>query len=192
MGIAKLAHSRNVHPSRRRNDHGDGDIVVIRYSNSGFVVVECEDTAIAKVFFSNVRVQEAYSGGVRALFNVLALPAFIGALMAVRNSALLMQLVFGLSHVLMYALLSAVEALPDKMHWSRSHSMVTTSGRCQENIFPNALNKCIMITRSVEWIVRTRAASDTDAWKDWLEEALQAVEHEEGVFSNVEPTEEED
>jgi hypothetical protein len=39
--------------------------------------------------------------------------------------------------------------------------------------FTQALWKVIIATRDTEWIVRSQAAPSTDAWRDWLQEALE-------------------
>jgi hypothetical protein len=93
-----------------------------------------------------------------------------------------MQLLFGSFYILILALYLAVICLPEQMKWNLSVYRTEIWGRSRENTFTLALYKCIVVTKSNDWIKRSQAAPTTPAWNGWFNEVL---EHTENVHLSI-------
>jgi hypothetical protein len=162
------------------------DKVVIRYPKGSFVVVECDGDTSDELFFTHFEVQNFYGTYARNLFCFLGYPVFIGAILALRNSKQVFQLIFASLYILILGMYWIVICLPGEIHWNRSVYRTEVLGRCRHPTFTMALYKCMVVTKSNEWVKRSQAAPSTPAWNAWLDEGM---EHTENVrFSNLEPS----
>ncbi|OCL09254.1 hypothetical protein AOQ84DRAFT_354101 [Glonium stellatum] len=163
--------------------------VVIRYPKGSFLIVKCTEDVARELFFAPENIN--YLVPHPAVYRIISLISTIllmFGIIALGNAGNNLQLAFAAAYILLNAGYWTVAALPTKLHWDTSCFQVKMQRlegseknkyfADQNSTFTRALWKVIVVTKSIDWIARSTAAPDTDAWRRWLRDAKAAAEKE--------------
>lgn len=157
--------------------------VVIRYPKGNFLIVRCEENVARELYFAPETVkyllQHAPAYRILSLVGTMML---MGGVICLANAKIELQIAWAGAYMFLGAGYWTVAALPSKMHWDTScytvdleclsDSTLTEKGMPSLNkTFTQALWKAIVVTKSIDWVSRSGAAPNTDAWRQWLRDA---------------------
>jgi hypothetical protein len=157
--------------------------VVIRYPKGSFLIVRCEEDVARELYFAPESINYLVTHApVYRLLSLIGTIMLMGGVICLANAQIQVQIAWAGAYMLLNAAYWIVAALPSKMHWDTScyqvipecltGSVFEKKGfPCESDTYTEALWKAICVTKDTEWVVRSSACPDTDAWKDWLREA---------------------
>lgn len=157
--------------------------VVIRYPKGNFLVVRCEEDVARELYFApeTIRYMLEYGPAYRIL-SLVGTVMLMGGVICLANAQIIPQIAWASSYMLLGSSYWIVAALPSKLHWDHScyevvnerlsDSTMTKKGWPSENeTFTWALWKAIVVVKSTDWVLKSNACPDTEAWRDWLNAA---------------------
>jgi len=164
--------------------------VVIRYPNGNFLIVQCHEDVARELYFApeNINYLITRSWAYRLLSLIGTFLLMLGVI-CLSNASIFLQIGFAVAYMILNAAYWIVAALPSEMHWDMSCFEVidqcfetntarknTDKGGTNDLIeynhtFTQALWKAIVVTKSVKWVKRSKAAPRTLAWDEWLRQA---------------------
>ena len=160
-----------------------GDLV-IRYPRGAFVVVKCTEEVARELFFAPETIEYLVKHPpIYRLISLIGTLMLMWGVIMLGNARLESQVSFAAAYMFMNAAYWIVAALPAKVHWDKSCFKVNqqridgpseTGKRIMSvnKTYTQALWKVILVTKSIDWIRNNEAAPVTDAWNQWLTEAL--------------------
>jgi hypothetical protein len=163
--------------------------VVIRYPKGSFLIVKCAEDVARELFFApeNINYLVPHAAVYRIISLVSTIMLMFGVI-ALGNATNNLQIAFAGSYIFLNSAYWIVAALPAKLHWDTSCFKVKMQRlegseknkhfADHNSTFTRALWKVIAITKSIDWINRSGAAPETDAWNRWLRDAKAAAERE--------------
>lgn len=175
--------------------------VVIRYPKGSFLVVRCEEDVARELYFApeNIRYMLQH-GPVYRILSLVGTMMLMGGVICLANAQIITQIAWAGSYMLLGSSYWIVAALPEKLHWDHScyrvenerlsDSTSDVKGFPSENqTFTRALWKTIVVVKNTDWVLKSNACPDTEAWRDWLNAARAVAkdvrpaerENEEGV-----------
>jgi len=171
--------------------------VVIRYPKGSFLVVQCSEDVARELYFApeNIDYLVSHSWKYRIISLVGTFLLMIGVV-SLGNASTWLQVGFAVSYMILNAAYWVVAALPSKVHWDMScfevrnqcfgretkektHSQQETYQKYfvdHNDTFTQALWKVIVATKDIDWVKRSAAAPQTEAWDAWLHEAKAQAE----------------
>ncbi|EUC29785.1 hypothetical protein COCVIDRAFT_38374 [Bipolaris victoriae FI3] len=159
-----------------------GDLV-IRYLKGSFLVVRCEEDVARELYFAPEGIHYLITHApVYRLLSLIGTMMLMGGVICLANAQIQVQIAWAGSYMLLNASYWIVAALPSKMHWDTSCyeviSECLTGSDMDAKGYPSestsytwALWKAICVTKETDWVLKSSACPDTEAWKDWLREA---------------------
>jgi hypothetical protein len=161
--------------------------VVIRYPKGSFLVVRCEEDVARELYFAPEAIHYLLDFGpayrILSLFGTMML---MGGVICLANAQIELQIAWAGSYMLLGASYWIVAALPGKLHWDYSCYAVENEALSDSNMarkgfpsesdtFTQALWRAIVVTKDTQWVRRSNACPDTEAWRDWLNAARAAA-----------------
>lgn len=157
--------------------------VVIRYPKGSFLIVRCGEDVARELYFAPEAIK--YMLEHAAVYRILSLVGtmmLMGGVICLANAKIELQIAWAASYMLLGSSYWIVAALPSKLHWDTSCYMVEqeclSDSAMNEKGYPShnetftqALWKVIVVTKSIDWILRSGAAPKTRAWEQWLRDA---------------------
>lgn len=173
LGLQQRKHKKGKVP------RGD---VVIRYPKGSFLIVRCEEDVARELYFAPETIKYLLQHGpAYRLLSLVGTMMLMGGVICLANAQIQLQIAWAGSYMLLGSAYWIVAALPGKLHWDTSCYTVTNerlSDSGDEKGFPSrnetftqALWRAIVVARNTDWVLKTNACPDTQAWKDWLREA---------------------
>lgn len=173
--------------SKGTEDLPPGD-VVIRYAKGSFLIVQCDEDVARELYFApediNYLIADSWAYRFIALAGTLTLMfgvIFLG------NAQTYLQLGIAGAYINMNVFYWLVAALPNKIHWDTSCFEIQEQciaseaqgppdkvGKKYVDINPTftmALWKAIVVTKEIDWAVRSDAVPSHPAWEAWLAKA---------------------
>lgn len=168
--------------------------VVIRYPKGNFLVVQCTEDVARELYFApeNMYYLVSHSWKYRMISLVGTFLLMIGVV-CLGNASTWLQVGFAVAYMILNAAYWIVAALPSKVHWdmncfdvrdqkfscdSTEKEKISSSTRGREKhfvdhneTFTQALWKVIVATKDIDWVKKSAAAPQTEAWDVWLQEA---------------------
>jgi hypothetical protein len=171
-------------PKRKSKDGKvpPGD-VVIRYPKGSFLVVRCEEDVARELYFAPEAIEYMLSHGpAYRILSLIGTMMLMGGVICLANSQIQLQIAWAGAYMLLGTSYWIVAALPAKLHWDTgayaveneclSDSSMTEKGYPSHNqTFTQALWKTIVLAKGIEWVHKSNACPDTDAWRQWLRDA---------------------
>lgn len=161
--------------------------VVIRYPKGCFLVVRCEEDVARELYFAPEAIKYLLEHGpAYRLLSLVGTMMLMGGVICLANAKIELQIAWAGSYMLLGAAYWIVAALPAKLHWDYSSyhvqnecfsdSDMDSKGFPSANkTFTQALWKAIVVAKKTDWVLRSNAAPDTRAWREWLREAREAA-----------------
>lgn len=171
--------------------------VVIRYPKGSFLVVQCSEDVARELYFApeNIDYLVSHSWKYRLISLVGTFLLMIGVV-SLGNASTYLQIGFAGAYMILNAGYWIVAALPAKVHWDMSCYEVRDQRfeletkekeYLQLDSFPKhfveyndtftwALWKVIIATKDIDWVKKSAAAPQTEAWDAWLHEAKAQAE----------------
>ena len=157
--------------------------VVIRYPKGSFLIVRCEEDVARELYFAPETIEyllvhpPAYR-----LLSLVGTMMLMGGVICLANAQIELQIAWAVSYMVLGSSYWIVAALPNKMHWDYSCYTVTEECLSDSNMekkgypsenttFTQALWKAILVTKNTDWVLKSNACPDTDAWRTWLQAA---------------------
>ncbi|KAH7113859.1 hypothetical protein B0J11DRAFT_141694 [Dendryphion nanum] len=174
---------------KRKNKTGTvprGD-VVIRYPKGSFLVVRCEEDVARELYFAPEIIKYLLQHGpAYRILSLVGTMMLMGGVICLANAQIEQQIAWAASYMLLGSLYWIVAALPSKLHWDYScyevvneclsDSDITKKGYPSESqTFTQALWRAIVVTKKTEWVLKSNACPDTDAWQEWLRAAREVA-----------------
>lgn len=167
-----------------RNKNVPRGDVVIRYPKGSFLVVRCEEEVARELYFAPETVTYKISGAPYRLLNLVATVMLMGGVICLANAQIQCQIAWAAAYMLLGTSYWIVAALPARLHWDTSAYEVTDECLSDSAMdepkrgFPSynptytrALWKTIVLAKGVDWVYKNHACPDTNAWKQWLQQA---------------------
>ncbi|KAF2087862.1 hypothetical protein K490DRAFT_65141 [Saccharata proteae CBS 121410] len=187
--IIGLGNKWTLRLPKRRTTNGSvprGD-VVIRYPKGSFLIVQCDEDVAREIFFAPENIEYLISH--QPVYRILSLVGsmlLMAGVITLANAQVKSQTCFAAAYMILNATYWIVAAFPAKVHWNTEAFIVekrrfSTSDEDDKNhtdhnsSFTKALWKVIVATKSTGWVRRGDAAPDTEVWKAWLCDALEAA-----------------
>ncbi|KAF2190181.1 hypothetical protein K469DRAFT_624728 [Zopfia rhizophila CBS 207.26] len=161
--------------------------VVIRYPKGSFLVVRCEEDVARELYFApeTIKYQLNHAPAYRIL-SLVGTMMLMGGVICLANAKIELQIAWAASYMLLGSSYWIVAALPSKLHWDSScytvdqeclsDSSMHVKGFPSENeTFTQALWKVIVVTKNIEWVIKSGASPDTPAWRRWLNAAREVA-----------------
>jgi hypothetical protein len=171
-------------PQRRVKDgkvpRGD---VVIRYPKGVFLVVRCDEDVARELYFAPEMMQYLMTHGpAYRILSLVGTMMLMGGVICLANAQIELQIAYAASFMLLGTSYWIVAALPEKLHWDTSAFVVeneclsdsdmSTKGFPSYNdTFTKALWRTIVLSKSIDWVHKSNACPDTEAWRQWLRDA---------------------
>lgn len=186
--IVGLASCWQPHLSKRaktsRVPPGD---VVIRSRNGAFLIIHCSEE-IARELYIGAEECSYWVGDrpFQVLMGVGTLLLMI-AVALLSNCTWVMQLVLGMSYIILNALYWGAALLPPRWHWSLDRYDMMFKPQIKSESYTEALWQAIKVSSRDEtghkregrykttWVEISTAAPKTPAWNNWLREAEESV-----------------
>jgi hypothetical protein len=170
--------------------------VVIRYLKGSFLIVQCDEDVARELYFApeNIEYLVKQPWQYRIISLVATMMLMFGVIF-LGNATTLLQTYIAGAYIILNALYWVVAALPNRAHWDTSCYVVTdeyiekSDEMIEKSAIPNtkkyvdfnrtftdALWKAVLVTKNVEWIKRSSAAPDSQAWHEWLYQAQREAE----------------
>lgn len=163
-----------------------GDVVV-RYPKGSFLIVRCGEDVARELYFAPETIKYLLQHA--AIYRILSLVGtmmLMGGVICLANAKIELQIAWAGSYMLLGSSYWIVAALPSKLHWDTScyevvqeclsDSTTNEKGYPSHNeTFTQALWKVIVVTKSIDWILRSGAAPKTRAWEQWLRDAREVA-----------------
>lgn len=168
--------------------------VVIRYPKGSFLVVQCNEDVARELYFApeNMYYLVSHSWKYR-MISLVGTFLLMASVVCLSNASTYLQIGFAAAYMFLNAAYWIVAALPAKVHWDMSCYEVqdqkfdvdpivkekTYSGTRgiekrfidHNETFTQALWKVILATKDIDWVKRSAAAPQTEAWEAWLHDA---------------------
>jgi hypothetical protein len=157
--------------------------VVIHYPKGSFLIVRCEEGVARELYFATETIR--YFLEHESAYRILTLVGtmmLMGGVICLANAQIIPQIAWAGSYMLLGSSYWIVAALPARLHWDHScyevvdeclsDSTMTKKGWPSENeTFTWTLWKVIAVVKSTDWVLKSNACPDTEAWRDWLNAA---------------------
>ncbi|KAF2011322.1 hypothetical protein BU24DRAFT_278583 [Aaosphaeria arxii CBS 175.79] len=159
-----------------------GDVVV-RYPKGNFLVVRCDEQVARELYFAPENITYLLQHGpAYRLLSLVGTVMLMGGVICLANAQIQLQIAWAGSYMLLGSAYWIVAALPGKLHWdyscyevvheALSDSTVGKKGYPSESkTFTKALWHAIAVTKKTDWVLRSNACPNTEAWLEWLQEA---------------------
>ncbi|ORX91392.1 hypothetical protein BCR34DRAFT_609009 [Clohesyomyces aquaticus] len=158
--------------------------VVIRYPKGAFLVVRCEEDVARELYFAPETIKYLLQHGpAYRILSLVGTMMLMGGVICLANAVIELQIAWAGAYMLLGAGYWIVAALPAKLHWDSSCYVVQTEclsdsdpdvkgmPSANDYSFTQALWRVIVVTKNTEWVIRSDAAPDTQAWRNWLTKA---------------------
>ncbi|KAF2279978.1 uncharacterized protein EI97DRAFT_429731 [Westerdykella ornata] len=172
-------------PKRRVKDgkvpRGD---VVIRYPKGSFLIVRCDEDVARELYFAPETIEYLLAHGPSyRLLSLVGTMLLMGGIICLGNSQIETQLAWAGSYMLLNVSYWIVAALPSRLHWDTSayaveNECLSDSEMSPKDGFPShnqtftqGLWKAIVLAKGTDWVLKSGACPDTEAWRGWLREA---------------------
>ncbi|KAF2873606.1 hypothetical protein BDV95DRAFT_605094 [Massariosphaeria phaeospora] len=154
--------------------------VLIRYPKGSFLVVRCKEEVARELYFAPETIEYllGYGPGYRIL-SLVGTMMLMGGVICLANSQIELQIAWAGAYMLLGSSYWIVAALPGKLHWD--YSCYTVTEEClsdsnmdlkgypsQSKTFTQALWRAIVVAKNTDWVVKSNACPDIQAWRDWL------------------------
>ncbi|KAF2646188.1 hypothetical protein P280DRAFT_485919 [Massarina eburnea CBS 473.64] len=175
-------------PSRKFKDGKvPGGDVVIRYPKGSFLVVRCAEDVARELYFAPESINYMLvHGPAYRLISLVGTMMLMGGVICLANAQIQLQIAWAASYMLLGSGYWVVAALPNKLHWD--YSCYTVTNECLSDskmdmkgypsineTFTQSLYKAIVVTKQIEWVLKSNASPETEAWKAWLLKAREVV-----------------
>ena len=171
--------------------------VVIRYPKGSFLVVQCSEDVARELYFAPENIDHLVSHSWKyRLISLVGTVLLMMGVVALGNASTYLQIGFAGAYMILNAAYWVVAALPSKVHWDMSCYEVRDQrfeNDTKEEVyspqegykkhfvdhnetFTQALWKVIVATKDIDWVKRSAAAPQTEAWDMWLHEAKAQAE----------------
>lgn len=161
--------------------------VVIRYPKGSFLIIRCEEDVARELYFAPETIKYLLQHGpVYRILSLIGTVMLMGGVICLANAQIEAQVAWAGSYMLLGSLYWIVAALPSKLHWDYScyevvneclsDSNMKAKGYPSENqTFTQALWRAIVVTKKTEWVLKSNACPDTEAWQEWLRAAREVA-----------------
>lgn len=171
--LCAASHWRPKLPARRapRKTEGlpEGD-VVIRTPKGSFLVVHCPENISRKLYFAPEDCQYSMSSTTaRALGGLGAGIGLISAVILFANSTWPVQVAVTVTYGVLNLAYWFAAVLPAQLMWDFSDFMVISQRGATRTNFTGALAAAIQFSKSAEWVIKSEAAPNSVAWRQWLD-----------------------
>ncbi|KAF2797533.1 hypothetical protein K505DRAFT_269308 [Melanomma pulvis-pyrius CBS 109.77] len=157
--------------------------VVIRYPKGSFLIVRCEEDVARELYFAPETIKYLLQHGpAYRILSLVGTMMLMGGVICLANAQIIPQIAWAGSYMLLGSSYWIVAALPGKLHWD--HSCYTVENEClsdsdmdvkgwpsENDTFTKALWTAIVVVKSTDWVLKSNACPDTEAWRDWLNAA---------------------
>lgn len=157
--------------------------VVIRYPKGSFLIVRCKEEVARELYFAPETIRYLLEHGpAYRILSLVGTMMLMGGVICLANASIHLQIAWAGSYMLLGSSYWIVAALPGKLHWD--YSCYTVTNEClsdsdmsvkgypsHNTTFTQALWRAIVVAKSTEWVIRSNACPDTQAWRDWLNAA---------------------
>lgn len=156
---------------------------MIRYPKGSFLVVRCQEDVARELYFAPENIVYLLEHGpAYRILSLVGTVMLMGGVICLANAQIELQIAWAGSYMLLGSSYWIVAALPSKLHWDTSCYTVTNEclsdsdmkvkGFPSENdTFTQALWRAIVVAKNTDWVIRSNACPDTEAWRDWLNAA---------------------
>jgi hypothetical protein len=157
--------------------------VVIRYPKGSFLVVRCEEDVARELYFAPETIKYLLEHGFAyRILSLIGTMMLMGGVICLANSQIELQIAWAGAYMLLGSSYWIVAALPPKLHWDTGAYTVENECLADSNMnekgypshsetFTQALWKTIVLAKGTDWVHKSNACPDTDAWKQWLRDA---------------------
>ncbi|KAF2659626.1 hypothetical protein K491DRAFT_590657 [Lophiostoma macrostomum CBS 122681] len=165
--------------------------VVIRYPKGSFLVVHCDEFVARELYFAPETIEYMLEHGpAYRILSLVGTMMLMGGVICLANAQIELQIAWAASYMLLGSSYWIVAALPQKVHWDTSPYIVENeclsdsdmdvkgypSRNAEKPTFTQALWKAIVLSKSKDWVRQSNACPDTDAWNEWLGQALEQAQ----------------
>lgn len=165
VDLQKRTHSREV---------PDGDVVVIGRQGA-FLIVRCDEKVARELYFGQEQCKYKFGDSSFRFFAGTGTFLFMAAVVFLASGTWAMQAAIGLSYICLNGAYWLVAALiPGKYQWDlRAYEIRDDMEQKMvvKGNFTAAIWHAIHETKSARWVRTAKLIPDTDAWKQWLDEA---------------------
>ena len=157
--------------------------VVIRYPKGSFLVVRCDEDVARELYFAPAEIDYLLKHApAYRILSLIGTMMLMGGVICLANAQIQVQIAWAGSYMLLGSAYWTVAALPGKLHWDTSCYKVTNECLSDSNMkakgypsenttFTQALWKAIVVAKTTNWVNKSGACPDTQAWQDWLNAA---------------------
>jgi hypothetical protein len=161
--------------------------VVIRYPKGSFLVVHCDENVARELYFAPETIEYMLEHGpAYRILSLVGTMMLMGGVICLANAQIELQIAWAAAYMLLGSSYWIVAALPQKVHWDTSPYVVENeclrdsdmkvkgfpSRNEAKPTFTQALWKAIVLSKSIDWVRHSNACPDTEAWNEWLRQAL--------------------
>jgi hypothetical protein len=157
--------------------------VVIRYPKGSFLVVRCDEDVARELYFAPAEIDYLLKHApIYRLLSLVGTMMLMGGVICLANAQIQVQIAWAGSYMVLGSAYWIVAALPGKLHWDTSCYQVTNECLSDSNMdlkgypsanktFTQALWKAIVVAKNTDWVRKSDACPDTQAWQEWLNAA---------------------
>ncbi|KAF2705921.1 hypothetical protein K504DRAFT_460003 [Pleomassaria siparia CBS 279.74] len=154
--------------------------VVIRYPKGSFLVVRCKENVARELYFAPESIKYMLQHGpAYRILSLVGTMMLMGGVICLANAQIESQIAWAGSYMLLGSSYWIVAALPGKLHWDCSCYTVENECLSDSNMeakgypsandtFTMALWKTILVVKSTDWVLKSNACPNTEAWRRWL------------------------
>ena len=164
-------------PRESDRDVPRSDVVIV-YPQGSFLIVKCEEAVARQLYWHPPECQYVVGTTSYRVISLVGTLMLMFGVICLGNATLLLQILYAGAYLILNAAYWTVAALPPTWNWDLGHFEVKRiyyekDEQCKT--FTKALWRAIAISRSTKWVHDGKVAPLNKGWKDWLQEAEQAV-----------------
>lgn len=166
-----------------------GDLV-LRTRNGAFIVIHCTEEIARELYTGSDEVKYHFGSKVSRLFVGLGTLFLMVAVVLLGNCNWTMQAAIGVAYLLLNGVYWLVSLLPQSWAWHTAAYKIETEHNLPDHVrfaheafdiggtwepasYTRTLWYAIHRSRSSRWLSPMGAAPQTDAWREWIDEAMQ-------------------